>query len=88
LTPHRRRGRWPGTCNALRSGNDRHATDNGYEDDMILPIPMPTRSNRKIKPRWDRYYDEPVPGDYWGRGPGDEDGAREQDPAEEPQRIH
>ena len=55
---------------------------------MILPIPMPTRSNRKIKPRWDRYYDEPVPGDYWGRGPGDEDGAREQDPAEEPQRIH
>lgn len=56
---------------------------------MILPIPTPTRSNRKIKPpRWDRYYDEPVPADYWGRGPDDGEPMRVEEPSEEPQRIH
>jgi len=66
---------------------DRDATDNGYEDDMILPIPTPTRSHRKIKPRWDRYYDEPVPGDYWGL-PGEDDGTQQRVPIAEPQLSH
>ena len=55
---------------------------------MILPIPSPPQGQRKIKPpRWDRYHDEPVPGDYWGVGPGDSP-AQAEETSEEPQRIH